>query len=135
MPAIRYTFSKNERLKREQHIDALFRNGEAFSISPIRFVYQIVTREANETPMLVGFSVPKKRVKSAVKRNSIKRKMLEGWRINKHMLIEQMPDSCQLRIFLIFIGSEKPDSSSISSTIIKGIDKLVKKVSTIEENP
>ena len=124
MKAIRYTFTKNERLKREQQIDTLFRKGKAFSVFPIRIVYHLVPREAGAAPVGVGFSVPKKRFKTAVKRNLVRRKLVEAWRLNKHILYPAVPEVLQLHLFLIFVDNTPPNMQTATQAIVKGIEKL-----------
>lgn len=125
MKAIRYTFNKDERLKREQRIDTLFREGKAFSVFPVRFIYQRIPRDADElSPVRVGFSVPKKRFRNSVKRHKIRRMMFESWRLNKHLLYPFIPQEQQLNLFLIFIDKTIPDIAVTTDVIIKGIEKL-----------
>lgn len=129
MTAIRYTFSKNERLKREQQIDTLFRHGKAFSVFPVKFIYHLSPRMADETsPVRVGFSVPKKRFRNSVKRHTVRRKLFEAWRLNKHLLYPAVPTEQQLHLFLIFIDRVVPDVAKTTDTVLAGIDKLKKEL-------
>lgn len=125
MKAIRYTFNKNERLKREQRIDALFREGKAFSVFPVKFIYQLIPRAADEpSPVRVGFSVPKKKFRNSVKRHKVRRMLFEPWRLHKHLLYQTVPDGLQLNLFLIFIDRAIPDIATTTEVIVKGIEKL-----------
>lgn len=132
MTAVRYTFKKNERLKREQHIDSLFRNGKAFSVFPIKFVYQIVPRQANGATLRTGFSVPKKKFKSSVKRHSIRRKLLEVWRTHKHLLAAHIPPDKELHLFLIFTSKETVTVDILAAKVKEGIATLQKAFSPID---
>lgn len=81
----RFTFSKSERLKSKKKIEELFKNGSSFHLYPflVRFLPQ---KESTVNEVLI--SVPVKYQKLAVKRNLIKRRMREAYRLNKHILSE-----------------------------------------------
>jgi ribonuclease P protein component len=130
--AIRYTFKVNERLKREQHINTLFLTGKAFSVFPLRLIYLPVaaTGGAADSPAMAGFSVPKKKFSSSVHRHRIRRLMVEAWRHHKHTLYAAIPEGQQLHIFLIFTDRNMPDQQTVLDGVVKGIDKLVKQLST-----
>ncbi|OJW82097.1 MAG: ribonuclease P protein component [Bacteroidetes bacterium 46-16] len=123
---MRNTFKAYERLKREQHIDTLFRTGKAFSVFPIRFVYTTVARSNELSPVRVGFSIPKKRFRSSVHRHRIRRLIAEAWRLQKHDLYAAIPAEKQLQVFLIFADSTMPEFETIQKAVKEGIDKLVK---------
>ena len=129
--AIRYTFKAYERLKREQHIDTLFRTGKAFSVSNIKFIYRSLARTEGElSPVRVAFSVPKKKFRLAPQRNRIKRLLREAWRLNKNSLYQAIPPEVQLHVFLIFTDVKMPAYESISEAVIKGIGRLSKEATS-----
>lgn len=103
----RYTLNETERLKLRKQIETLFQTGKAFSVHPIRVLFLIVPRLPGEiSPVRVGFVIPKKRRKKAVDRNRIKRLLKESWRLQKHSLYAQIPESQQLHVFFVFNGKE-----------------------------
>ncbi|MBL7683770.1 MAG: ribonuclease P protein component [Flavipsychrobacter sp.] len=122
--AIRNTFKAYERLKREQHIDTLFRTGKAFSFSPVKFLYIVVPRGAEYSPALAGFTVPKKKFRKSVQRHRIARLLREAWRLNKHSLYAVIPPDKQLHVFLIYTGIEMPEYSIIEASVQKGVAAL-----------
>ena len=77
-----YTFKKEERLCNKKLIEQLYHNGSSFLCYPYK-VSWILTTDADNTPVKVVFSVPKKRFKNSVDRNQIKRRMREAFRLNK----------------------------------------------------
>ena len=113
--AIRYTFKVYERLKREQHINTLFLSGKAFSVFPLRLIYVIVPRPAGDqvSPVMTGFSVPKKKFGSPVKRHRIRRLMMEAWRLNKHILYAAVPPDKQVHLFFIFADTKMPHHETV----------------------
>ena len=125
MFAIRYTFKVYERLKREQHIDTLFRTGKAFSVFPVRFIYSTIPRTTdNSSPVRVGFSVPKKKFRSSVDRHRVRRLMAESWRLNKAALYPAIPEHLQLHLFLVFTSPKLPDYEPVKNAIVTGLGKL-----------
>jgi ribonuclease P protein component len=124
--AIRSTFCKDERLKREQHIETLFRNGKAFSVFPLRIIALTVSRGAERYPARAGFTAPKKKFKHAVSRNRLKRLMREGWRLQKGLFYNQIPAGQQLRLFFIYTDNKEASYEVVSAAIAKGLHKLSK---------
>jgi ribonuclease P protein component len=123
--AARYTLCADERLKREQHIEALFRTGKALSVFPLRMIWRLA--EANEAyPIRAGFSAPKKKFKKAVDRNRIKRLMREAWRLQKPGLAPAIQEGQQLHIFILFTDKALPDYDTIYTAVGKGIAQLQK---------
>lgn len=80
--------------------------------------------DANPSPVMAGFSVPKKKFKLSVDRHRIRRLMVESWRLNKHLLYPTLPENRQMHLFIIFTGKEMPDYTTVLAAIIKGIGKL-----------
>ena len=81
----RFFFPENERLCLQNDIDRLFSSGKSFVSYPLRIIYLPVTRsDDSESGISILVSVPKKRIKRAVKRNQIKRLIRESFRLNKH---------------------------------------------------
>ncbi|MBS1778997.1 MAG: ribonuclease P protein component [Bacteroidetes bacterium] len=121
---MRNTLKAYERLKREQHIDTLFRHGKAFSFSPLRFIYIVADRGADVSPVRAGFSVPKKKFRRSVHRHRILRLMREAWRQNKQQLYSMVPADKQLHIFFVFTGTELPEYNTVLHHLLKGIERL-----------
>lgn len=85
----------------------------------------MLPREAEASPVRVGFTVPKKKFRKAVERNRVKRLLREAWRLNKHTLYTVVPEDSQLHIFLIFTDNKLPDIETITTVVITGIEKLI----------
>jgi len=124
--AARYTLSAGERLKREQHIKALFRSGKALSAFPLRLIWLLVPKNDEASVTRAGFSAPKKKFKHATDRNRIKRVMREVWRLQKLILEPVIPEGMQLHIFLLFIDVTLPDYDTVFAAAGKAIAQLKK---------
>ncbi|MBS1629852.1 MAG: ribonuclease P protein component [Bacteroidetes bacterium] len=114
------------RLKREQQIETLFREGKAFSVFPIRFVWNQAVRGGETEPLRVGFSVSKKKFKRALDRGRVKRLMKETFRHHQSQLWPLIASDTQIHLFLIYTATELPDFHSLNHTMQSGIEKLKK---------
>ena len=84
------TLSKEERLCGKTAISSLVAEGRWGSVLHLRYCYR-ARREAEPTdsaqaPVRIMVSVPKKFFKRAVKRNLLKRRIREAYRLNKSLL-------------------------------------------------
>ncbi|GAK95888.1 ribonuclease P protein component [Nonlabens tegetincola] len=76
---IRFTFSKNQKLKSRKLIEQLFKDGKSIKSGPLRLVYLPVEKETQ-----IGVSVSKRYFKKAVDRNRLKRLLREAYRLSQH---------------------------------------------------
>ena len=121
----RFTFKKEERLKSKKTIDELFAKGKSVFVYPFRVLYLPAETE-NTLPAQVVFSVPKRSFKQAVKRNQIKRRMREAYRLNKSPFYQQLQQKeTQLAIIIIYIDKEIKEYSVIEKGMVKVMKKLV----------
>ena len=86
---MQFTYPKHEKLKSKTTIDLLFTEGKSVSKYPLRLVY-VENSELNAELIKMGVSVSKKYFKKAVDRNYFKRVLRETYRLNKHLLIDNL---------------------------------------------
>lgn len=86
---MQFAYPKKEKLKSKTTIDLLFSEGNSVSKFPLRLVY-VENKEENAELMKMGVSVSKKYFKKAVDRNYFKRVLRETYRLNKHILIDNL---------------------------------------------
>jgi ribonuclease P protein component len=86
---MQFTYPKHEKLKSKTIIDLLFSDGNSVSKFPLRLVY-VENKEENAELIKMGVSVSKKYFKKAVDRNYYKRVLRETYRLNKHLLIDNL---------------------------------------------
>ena len=88
-----FTYPKTEKLKSQKTIDLLFSDGKSVSKYPLRLVYVKNPLEEKEK-LKFGVSVSKKYFKNAVDRN-----LRECYRLNKHLLIENLEENYAIMFF------------------------------------
>jgi ribonuclease P protein component len=100
-----YSLSKAERLTGEKNVQHLFEEGKSLIAFPLRVVF--LPNSTQIEPIRVLFSVPKRRFKRANKRNLLRRRMKEAYRLNKQLLHESFiqPTSAQMIAFT-YIANE-----------------------------
>ena len=126
----RFTFTKEERLCSKILIDKLFTEGKSVYSPPFRFVFMPVEYLKGQFPAQVVFSVPKRNFKLAVKRNLIRRRMREAYRLNKSDFYEALTLSeKKLAIMIIYIEKDISEFPKIEVGIIKGLKKALTKLS------
>ena len=86
---MKFNYPKHEKLKSKTTIDLLFTEGKSVSKYPLRLVY-VENSELNAELIKMGVSVSKKYFKKAVDRNYFKRVLRETYRLNKHILIDNL---------------------------------------------
>jgi len=123
---------KKHILRSKKDIDVILKSGNRIKSYPILLLYSKET--TNEPECRVLFTVSKKKQKSAVRRNRIKRLLKESFRLNKLSLYNHCTEEkVKLNIMCIqLIGDEIP-FSTVQKKMISAISKLIQKESN-EEN-
>ena len=80
-----YSFSKAQRLASEKSIQELFQKGSSFYLFPFKVVF-LAHPNPDHPHHQVLISVPNRNFKKAVHRNTLKRRIREGYRLQQHLL-------------------------------------------------
>ena len=78
-----FSFSKDERITNKKVIQKLFESGKKISLSPFIVKYFYDRKEVRNKVLI---SVSKSKIKSSVKRNLLKRRIKESYRLNKNII-------------------------------------------------
>ncbi len=112
-----FKFNKAEKLKSKKRIEQLFQEGKSITQFPLKLFY-IPVADPQDAKIKTAVSVPKKKFKSAVQRNRIKRLMREAYRLNKHLIFNNIEGN--YAFLILYLGKEMPQYGEIE-TSLKGI--------------
>lgn len=120
-----FSFSKKERLKSKKQIERLFSEGKSITHYPLKLIYMPAEVE-QEVPLKVGVSVPKRNFKKAVERNRIKRLMREAYRLNKHLIFNNIEGN--FAFLILYLGKQLPRYREVEEPLADIFRKFVKEI-------
>lgn len=112
---------KREKLCSQTAIDALFAgNGTKGALAfPLRVIFR--QRTGGETPGVKFFiSVPKKKLRKAVDRVTMRRRIREAYRLNRNLL----PDGADFDVAFIYVAAETLPYARVESAVKRLLPKL-----------
>lgn len=120
----RFTFQKKEKLCSKKQFDKLFADGSSFLIYPLKVVF-IEAELTEEYPARAAFAVSKKLFKRAVKRNLLKRRMREAYRLNKPEFYLKLGNK-KVAVIFIYVAKEILEYSQIETAMKRALKRIVK---------
>ena len=128
-----FSLSLDERIKSKKQIDRLFKGGgaKAMSAYPLRVVYLAEPMGEDESTVAqMMVSVPKRFFKRAVKRNRIKRQVREAYRLNKHILTDELDKAGHLKLSMCFIwtADRMLDTAEVEQRMTSLLNRLREKL-------
>ena len=116
-----FHYPKNEKLKSQKTIDLLFSKGKSVSKYPLRLVF--IENPDGDLKITMGVSVSKKHFKKAVDRNYFKRVLRECYRLNKHLLLENIEKKYSIMFF--YQTKERLNYQEINEKTIQLFEKFI----------
>ena len=121
-----HRLGRAERLRGVRVVSELFARGESHFAYPIRYVVmecKDVEHQGSGSPLEVLFNVPKRFHRRANKRNLLRRRVKEAYRLERNALrVDQMAHP--LRIAMIYSTKEVLEYSAVKRSMLKIIDHL-----------
>lgn len=81
-----YKLNKDEKLCSRTAVNRLFDDGKSLMAFPLRAAYRLRPRGDNPVQFLI--SIPKKRIRKAVNRVTLRRRVRESYRLNRRELLQ-----------------------------------------------
>lgn len=129
---MRFFHRKVSRLFYEKEIGNLFTEGKSHFAYPIKTVF--LKFESNQPNYRVLMSVSKRNVKRAVKRNLIKRRMKEAFRLNSMPLKKALEGkNFSINVAFIYVSSGILSYKEIEQLIVKQIAFLSNTINRFEK--
>lgn len=119
---MKFNYPKNEKLKSKTTIGLLFSEGKSVSKYPLRLVYHSGSLNEDEK-IKMGVSVSKRNFKKAVDRNYFKRILRETYRLNKHLLIDNLDKPYAFMLF--YQTKDRLSYEEINTKTIQLFEKFI----------
>jgi ribonuclease P protein component len=126
---MKFTYPKTEKLKSKITIDLLFSKGKSVSKYPLRLVFvesDYGIAEGSQQKIKMGVSVSKKYFKHAVDRNYFKRVLRETYRLNKHLLVDNLDKPYAFMFF--YQTKDRLTYEEINTKTIQLFEKFVQQL-------
>lgn len=125
-PLMMQTFTREERLRSKKIIERLFAEGKNFNVPPF-FIIWIPDEYVSFSPARILISVSKRKIRKAVDRNLLKRRIREAYRGNKNLLYEFLIKHNRKCSFAVVYSSGKiAEYKEIEEKIILVLQRLQK---------
>ncbi|WP_339710778.1 ribonuclease P protein component [uncultured Kriegella sp.] len=121
---ITFGYPRIEKLKSKKLIEQLFLEGKSVSSYPLKLIF-LQTELPENVKIQSSVAVPKKKFKSAVKRNRIKRLLREAYRLNKHLVFNNSDPS--FAFLFLYLGKEMPEYNDVEKNMQTILQKFLKK--------
>ncbi len=114
-----YSLPRAERLRGKRVVSGLFTQGESGFVYPLRYLY-CESKGSSSAPRVL-FSVPKRFHKRANKRNLLRRRMKEAYRLQKAIIAIE---GNSLDIAFIYVSKEALDYAKIARSVERILQQI-----------
>ena len=115
-----YTLPRAERLRSLKAIRRLFSEGRSGFVYPFRYIYFAEADLCASAKLL--FSVPKRFHKRANKRNLLRRRTKEAYRLNRELLVDGIAASIDLA--LVYSSKDRLEYQKIERSVKKILQQV-----------
>lgn len=127
-----YTLPRAERLRSLTAIRRLFGEGQGGFVYPFRYTYIIerdVECDAEGRGVEVMFSVPKKFHKRANRRNLLKRRSREAYRLSRELLVDRLREQkSHVQLALVYSTKESHTYKTIRHAVQRILQQIAQNV-------
>ena len=120
---------KQERLSGRKRIGTLFSEGSTEFVYPFRYVFALSDGGSGEGKVSILVSVPKKYHKRAVRRNKLRRRTRESYRLGKRRLSDKVVSmGKQVDLALIYVSKEVEEYKTIDNAVGKILAQIAENI-------
>lgn len=127
---------KYEKLCSRTAINNIFQGGKSAICYPLRAAFSITEKE--ETPAQFLITIPKKKVRKAVNRVLLRRRIREAYRLNRGVLLPYLEEKgISIKIAFVYLSDEISDYATIDErmkSLLKKITNTIDKTISKDEN-
>ena len=116
-----FTLPRNERLRSLSAVRRLFAEGRSGFVYPFRYVF--ISEPCQTEDVGVLFSVPKRMHKRAVRRNLLRRRTKEAYRLQKELLTHRV-ETLNLDLALVYTATDLLPSAKIAHAVRKILETI-----------
>lgn len=116
---------KKEKLCSQIAIDTLFARGEGVQSAiayPVRAIWRQNPRRHSDSPIAFMISVPKRRLRHAVDRVQMRRRIREAYRLNR--LDINLPEDSRLDLALIYVADKIMPYDAVSTAVTRLLQSI-----------
>ena len=118
-----YKLNKSEKLRSRTAVEQLFGEGKSLMAFPLRAVYRL--RPRGEAPVQFLITIPKKRIRKAVMRVTLRRRTREAYRLNRNELLAPLQQSgIGVDIAFVYLDSNPAPYSVISEKVVALLTRI-----------
>lgn len=121
-----YSLDKTHKLCSGRAIDRLFAEGKSQVAYPLRMVYAPSLRSEGR-PVQFMITIPKKRIRKAVGRVLMRRRIREAYRLNRGLIA----DDCRADVAFIYIANEPTPYALVErkmQRLLAGLPEMINKI-------
>ena len=127
-----YKLNKSEKLRSRTAVERLFGEGKSLMAFPLRAVYRL--RPQGEAPVQFLITIPKKRIRRAVMRVTLRRRTREAYRLNRHELLAPLQESgIGADIAFVYLDSNSAPYSVINEKVVSLLTRIAQ--AAAEQSP
>lgn len=119
-----YKLHKDEKLTSRTAVNRLFDEGHSLMAFPLRAAYRL--RPAGEHHVQFLISIPKKRIRKAVQRVTLRRRVREAYRLNRRSLLVPVLEqqACGVDIAFVYLDNTPAPYSVINEKMISLLTRI-----------